>query len=195
MSVKRIIQGALGLLMMASAATATAGPIELRLSSGGSVVTVTDGGALHAHPMLGIITYIGSIGGFSINVSTVLGDAITRQPGLNFGEEPIVLFGATGGTTGAKVAHQLYADATSSMHGTGSLIVEGTSAGAAFAETASSVFTPSSPLSIYQRVTLTHALPTVSSFDFEARIPEPSSVALLGIGLLGIAVPSRRKSN
>jgi len=55
----------------------------LYLESGGITVTITDNGVLDSNPQLGVITYIGAVGNFSINVTTamtkpLLGDASSR---------------------------------------------------------------------------------------------------------------------
>ena len=44
--------------------------IQLTLASGGSTVTVDDGGVGDANPAAGVITYIGAVGGWEFNVTT-----------------------------------------------------------------------------------------------------------------------------
>jgi hypothetical protein len=64
----------LRILIMLVAAVATAqvasADAVLRLTQGASVVTITDGGAGDANGVAGAITYVGSLGSFSLNVTT-----------------------------------------------------------------------------------------------------------------------------
>src|SRR5690348_15146301 len=59
----------LGIAGMAEKANAT---LALQLVSGGSTVTVQDGGANDLNPLAGAITFIGNVGTYSLNVSTAL---------------------------------------------------------------------------------------------------------------------------
>jgi hypothetical protein len=61
--------GLLCVSLIATSTTAEAALI-LRLMSGASLVTIQDGGAGDANPAAGAVTFVGSIGGFVVNVST-----------------------------------------------------------------------------------------------------------------------------
>jgi hypothetical protein len=55
---------------LAHASAATAAPITLQLSSGASVVTVSDGGLGDVNPLAGVITYLGPVGSWWMNFTT-----------------------------------------------------------------------------------------------------------------------------
>jgi hypothetical protein len=56
--------------------TASALPITLRLTDGTTTVTVSDGGAGDSNPFAGVVSYIGGVGDWNINVSTGFGSDI-----------------------------------------------------------------------------------------------------------------------
>jgi hypothetical protein len=89
MKCKRVfVVGVLALLpVVGLVASANALP-TLRLTQGATVVTITDGGVNDANPAAGVVTFIGAVGVFNINVSTgltkpTLGSASAPQMDLN----------------------------------------------------------------------------------------------------------------
>lgn len=52
-----------------------------------------------------------------------------------------------------------------------------------------------SPFSLTMSTVITHVTAGATSFDYEARIPEPTSIALMGLGLLSIGLLSARRKN
>lgn len=73
MSISRAVILVCTIVALAHATAASAAPITLQLVSGASVVTVTDGGVGDADPTDGAVTYIGSVGSWSLNVSSGFG--------------------------------------------------------------------------------------------------------------------------
>ena len=75
-------------MVLALASPALAGPITLRLESGGSSVTVADNGVGDLNSVVGAVTFAGSLGDFFLNVTTgvsspVIGDPFTAMLDLN----------------------------------------------------------------------------------------------------------------
>ena len=66
---KVVVLTALALLVAAYAPSAFA-TAELKLSAGASSVDVLDGSALDSNPAAGVVTFIGSVGNWTVNVST-----------------------------------------------------------------------------------------------------------------------------
>jgi hypothetical protein len=211
-----IAQALAGTVLMLAATVAAGGTIQMRLTNGATVVTVSDGSAQDINPLPGVITYLGSVGSFGINVSTGIDGTNLPQPqlmdlnsvnvgtgtlviefaqtGLNYGTDPIFLSAGIGGTTTGTVSYELYADATNTLYGTGALIFSGASNGSAFSASSASLFDPSGPFSLYEKVIFSHSSWGVSSFDFAASVPEPGTLGLLGIALAGgIALRQRRR--
>ena len=208
---------ALGIVLGATAFAATnaEAALILRLTQGGSVVEVEDGGAGDLLPAVdGAILFAGSVGVFNVNVSTGLSDPVLGTPTaphmdlnsvnnstaggtliIEFFDEDVEGSGLTsysmhiGGTTSGTVTYQAFAD--------GTLIdTLGPFGGPSFSGDGSgSVLVANSPYTLMQVVTITHTGAGVSSFDAELVAPEPASLALLGLGLVGVGVGARRRRN
>jgi hypothetical protein len=73
---KLTILGALLCFALVLTAAPAQAALILRLTSGADSVTVTDGDANDACPLLGCVTYIGDVGVFTVNVSTGLSDPL-----------------------------------------------------------------------------------------------------------------------
>jgi hypothetical protein len=177
-------------------------------------------GAGDSNGVVGALTYIGTIGVWAVNVSTgitkpVQGSATDPFMDLNtvntstaagtmtikfsdidFGPTGAGLgfIDAIGGTTAGIVnATQLY-DANNGFFTGVTIATLGPYGPGAFSDTVNSAGVAGLfPYSLTQTVTITHTGSGTTSLDYEKSFPEPASLALFGIGLLGAGVASRRR--
>lgn len=109
-------------------------------------------------------------------------------------------FSAIGGTTQGRVSYWMYVDDGNNLFGLSQLIRMGTFTGTpgnnAFEDDASALRSITDTFSMTLRVVIEHGDGTrTTSFDFNGmtgRIPEPSTLLLFGIGVLGLAMLRRR---
>lgn len=165
----------------------------------------------------GVLSYSGGFGSFIINVTTGLSKPVLSAPGTMFDLNSVTVSGGTGtltigltdtdflrggagslnfligGTTDGTVSAQAYMDAGNIEFGTATLLGSMTATGSAFSYNSGVTTVGADPYSLTLVTTVTHGNSfDVSSFD-AAVVPEPSMIALMSLGLVGLGVASRRK--
>lgn len=182
---------------------------------------IFDGGVGDADGLVdGKITFLGAAGNWSINVSTGLGNGVLADFGIdlnsvnvsgagagvltvsftetdmNFGAGgPTAVSGGIGGTAGGTIGYKLFADDSNAQFGTASTVFTGASGSGAFSGSGGGYVSLTDPFSLTLQVTIDHlgVAGKSTSFDFEGKVPEPTSVALLSLALLGAGVATRRR--
>lgn len=201
--------------------SAYAGVFTLTLTQGASTVTVTDtdlDGVITFSGVVGVFAVNVTTGlskpfepsgpGFgymdlnSVNASTASGTLVIKLSDTDFpgGGPGGTLLGEVGGTTQGSAEFWGYKDPSNTLFGTsGALSVHmGPFTGGAFSGTDTFAHAPlAEPYSMTLVAEITHGTGTKNtSFDFSLQnnvIPEPSSLLLIGTGLLGLGIVARRK--
>jgi len=112
---------------------------------------------------------------------------------------PVTVNSAIGGTTQGTVSYSSWLDdANNGLNvanpaGQGALLFTGSSSSMAFAATGQGTTLASDPFAMTLQVDITHSARATSSFDFSANVPEPSSLALLSVAMLGAGFAARRR--
>ena len=198
-------------------------PLGIQLYDGTTTITVWDDGVGDINSTAGAVTYVGSIGVWTVNVTTGIGvpvvgtsswpildlnsiDVTTTTGGtLNVavtqtGLGPLPtgassLRTSVGGTTAGTVSFTTYYDVTDLAFGTGTLAgsLGPYGPGAFSGVTGAPITTGANLYSITANASITQAGAGATSFDNEVRVHEPSTLLLLGGGLVGIGLWFRRK--
>lgn len=191
----------------------------LRLTSGASTVTITDGGAGDTCLVAGCITFSGSVGDWIINVSTGLTSPVLAVGSMDLAYQDAKLTGTPassisisfttqgnsksgflntdlGGTNNnTTTAYAVYFDNSDTAFGMANLV-------ASFGPTGASPVNflgggsvaGDSSFSVTQVVTIAGGAGAANaSGDAQLTIPEPASMSILGAGLIGLAGLFRRR--
>ena len=190
--------------------TAKADVVTLELISGATDITIADGGVGDANSAAGVITYIGAVGGWTLNVTTGEGlgiaglksmdlnsvdtgattDSLTikfKDAGITTPTGSAGYTMAIGGTTATSIAYEVDYN--------GALLNSiGPFSGGGFSGSTGGTNTFVGPYSLTQIATITGASGiNTTSFDANFTIPEPASLSILGAGMLAAAASLRKR--
>ena len=205
----------LAVVISLGTATSAQAAFKMKLTSTPSNITTSDA------DLDGLILFTGPVGSFSTNTVTglskpTIGSAAAPQIDLNSinvssGSNRVLHLWLTdtgftgigqavariGGTTNGTVTYETFWDPGNGEFATtnpiGSLVSFGPGP-VAFSSTASSNIVTGGAYSLTQHITITHnGSAKTTSFDAEILVPEPASIALFGLGLMGVHAAVRRK--
>ena len=203
---------AAGVLGLASAPSAHGVP-TLSISDG-------LGHTLNLSSSLGGFTYTGTLGNFSLNITSGVATGDALLPGLNFsatgtGILTISLSNTSFGTLAGSISSQIsgqtsgisgfatFADAGNRLFGTSTLLSTGGPFRGAFSRNASATYPVPGPFSLTERIVIVQSVFGTTSFGTLVRdpvvvgpvvtVPDAGATALLlGLALLGIGLARRK---
>jgi hypothetical protein len=212
-----VMGGLLSFALVLTASPAQAALI-LRLTSGADSITITDGGVGDVNPNAGVITFIGSVGTFLLNVTTGTSTPSTASMDLNSvnvsstsGGTLLIeltdtdflatgdgtLRGDVGGTTQGAVqfwAYKCESNEAFCTSGSDAAIHLGPFSSGPFSGSETDGHGPLDPYSMTLVAEIAHTGTQVTTFDFQVQnIPEPAILVLFGLGLGAMAWAGRRR--
>lgn len=184
----------------------------LEISDGTNTVTIADAGLGDLNGLAGAVTYIGAVGGWSLNVSTGVSDTGMATMDLNSidasaGAGTLTIsfsdidftktgsaFATIGGTTAGTVSYATYWDPNNKLFQLTDALTSQMFDSSPYSGSAASSELLGGTYSLTQVVTITHPGSGISSFDATLTVPDSGMTALLlGLGLLGMGVFARQR--
>ena len=219
----RFIQAAAAAVLLGGLQVAQAAAIRFQEDGGAFITCADNaacsaGGLTDINPLVGVITVSGTIGDFLVNVSTgstkpVITDPLMDLNSINIqtaaGAHTLLIeFSETGFTAGGTISGEFggtigaggTVTATAFVDPGNALFVDGSADcvigpfnTSPFAGTCTDGSAPAGTYSATQRLFLETTGPLTFSGDFEISVPEPATLALLGVGLGLFGFSMRRR--